>query len=145
VQHNCHLVKTTALTTLHKLTDLPHLPSVTCLVGRRPKYHPQASHLVGPHQRSHSYANSKVGFLRNNSRTFTKRLNFLLFLYLVSFFVFFFSILLISPSLFSYPYSYPLHFPSFSYATIHYSPSQLLFLPLLIHSLPHLHFPSILP
>jgi hypothetical protein len=48
----------------------------------------------------------------------------------------YFFVLLTLPSLFSYPYSYLLHFPSFSCATIHCSPSQLLFLPLLIHSLP---------
>jgi hypothetical protein len=47
-----------------------------------------------------------------------------------------FFVLLTLTSLFSYPYSYPLHFLSFSCATIHCSPSQLLFLPLLIHSLP---------
>jgi hypothetical protein len=43
--------------------------------------------------------------------------------------------LLTSPSLLSYPYSYPLHFPSFSCATIHCTTFQLLFLPLLIHYL----------
>jgi hypothetical protein len=36
----------------------------------------------------------------------------------------------------SYPYSYPLHFPSFSCTTIHCSLSQILFLPLLMHSVP---------
>jgi hypothetical protein len=50
-----------------------------------------------------------------------------------SFLSLFFSVLLTSPSLFSYLYSYPLHFPC---VTIHCSFSQLLFLPLLIHSLP---------
>jgi hypothetical protein len=50
--------------------------------------------------------------------------------------LYFFSVLLTSPSLFSYPYSYSLHFPSFTYDIVHCSPSQLLFLPLLIHSPP---------
>jgi hypothetical protein len=87
------------------------------------------------HQNSHLYANTRIGHLRNNFRTSTKRLKFLLFLYLVFFAVVFFSVLLISPSLFSYPYSYSLHFPSFSCTIIHCLPVQLLFLPLFIHSL----------
>jgi hypothetical protein len=82
--------------------------------------------------------NTRIGCQRNKSRTFTKRMKFLL-LYLL-----FFSVLLTSPSLFSYAYSYPLHFPSFSCATIYCSPSQLLLLPLLIHSLP-LSFPNLSP
>jgi hypothetical protein len=64
------------------------------------------------------------------------RLNFLLLLYL-----FFFFVLSTLTSLFSYPYSYPLHFLPFSFTTIYYSLSQLLFLPLLIHSFPRLHLP----
>jgi hypothetical protein len=52
------------------------------------------------------------------------RLNFLL-LNLI------FSVLLTSPSLFSYPFSYPLHFPYFSCATI--------------HRLPLLSFPNLSP
>jgi hypothetical protein len=59
--------------------------------------------------------------------------------YCFSTFFFFYSVLLTLSSLISYPYSYPLHFPSFSHTTIHCSPSQLLFLPLLIHSFPCLH------
>jgi hypothetical protein len=57
-----------------------------------------------------------------------------------SLFFFFIPILLTSPLLFSFPYSYSLHFPSFSCATIYCSPSQLLllFLHLLIYSFPHL-------
>jgi hypothetical protein len=54
----------------------------------------------------------------------------------------FFPVLLPSPSLFSCLYFYPLHFPSFSYATIHCSSSQLLFLLLLTHSLPIFISPS---
>jgi hypothetical protein len=89
----------------------------------------QTSHLVRTHQRSHLYTSTRIGCLRTKSRTFTKRLNFL-FLYL-----FFFSALT-SASLFSYRYSYPLHFPSFSCVTTHCPPSQLPFLLHLIHSLP---------
>jgi hypothetical protein len=48
------------------------------------KYYSQASHLVRPYQNSCLYTNTRIGHLRNNSRTFTKRLNLLLFLYLVS-------------------------------------------------------------
>jgi hypothetical protein len=51
---------------------------------------------------------------------------------------FLFPVLLTSSSLFSYPYSYPLHFPFFC-TTIHCSPSQILFLFLLIHSFSCLH------
>jgi hypothetical protein len=51
------------------------------------------------------------------------------------------------PLLFTSPYSYPLHFLSFSCAAIHCSPLQLPFLFLLIHSshyicLPLLSFPN---
>jgi hypothetical protein len=114
------------------------------------KYYSQANHLMSPHQSFYLYTNTRIGHLRNNSRTFTKRLNFLWLLNLVFFIVFLFLILifiipvvLTLPSLLSYPYSYPLHFLSFC-ATIHCSPSQLLFLPLPIHSFPYLHF-SLLP
>jgi hypothetical protein len=62
-------------------------------------------------------------------------LNLVFFVVFLSF-LFSFPVLLTSPSLFSYPYSFPLHFPPFSCVTIHCSPSQLLFLPLLIHSFP---------
>jgi hypothetical protein len=41
----------------------------------------------------------------------------------------YFSVLLTLPSLFSYPYSYPPHFPSFSCATIHCSPLNYSFFP----------------
>jgi hypothetical protein len=54
-----------------------------------------------------------------------------LFLFLFNFFL---SVLSTSPSLSSHPYSHPFHSPSFSSATIHCSPSQVLFLLLLIHS-----------
>jgi hypothetical protein len=64
------------------------------------------------------------------------RLNFLLLLYLFFFLNFLLFVLFTLTSLFSYSYSYPFHFPSFCCATIHCSPSQLLFLPLLIHAFP---------
>jgi hypothetical protein len=140
-------VKTTALTTLHNLAVLPHLTIPTNLVERRNQILPQRLHL---------HANTRIGHLRKNSRTFTKRLNFMWFLnlafFITSFLILIFIIpaLLTSPSLFSYPYSYPLHFPSFSCAIIHCSPSHLLFLPLLILFFPHLHlsllsFPTLSP
>jgi hypothetical protein len=50
--------------------------------------------------------------------------------YCVSFFlilIFIIPVLVTSSSLVSYPYSYPLHFPSFSCATIHCSPSNYSF------------------
>jgi hypothetical protein len=115
----------------------------TNLVDRRTKYYSQASHLVRPHQSFCLHTNTRIGHQTNSSRTFIKKLNFLWSLNLLFFIVSFFSllsflipVLLILPSLFSYPYSYPLHFPSFSYVAIYCSPSQLLFLPLLIHSFP---------
>jgi hypothetical protein len=60
----------------------------------------------------------------------------LLLLYLFFFLNFLLFVLFTLTSLFSYSYSYPFHFPSFCCATIHCSPSQLLFLPLLIHAFP---------
>jgi hypothetical protein len=71
---------------------------------------------------------------RNNFKTFTKQSE----LYVVGTpgFCLFFFVLLTLPSLFSYPYSYPLHVSCSSCATIHSSPSQLLVLLLLIHSVP---------
>jgi hypothetical protein len=143
-QCSCCLVKIIALTTLNKLAVLPHLKFQLILWAEGTKYYSQASHLVRPHQSFSLYANTRIGHLRNNSRIFTKRLKFLCFLKLVGFFnwvsffilIFIIPVLLTSPSLFSSPYSYPLYFPSFSCATIHCSPSQILFLPLLIHSLP---------
>jgi hypothetical protein len=107
----------------------------------RTKYYSQASHLVRQPQSFHLYTNTRIGHQRSNSKTFAKRLNFLWFLYLLFFLLCFFSsALLTSPSLFSYPYSYPLQLPSFSCATIHFSPSQLLFLLLLI-TFSHVHHP----
>jgi hypothetical protein len=90
------------------------------------------------HQHSHLDANTRFGSLRNNSRTFTNRLSFLLFCTWCSWV---FSILLTSSSLFSYPYSYSPSFSLNSCAKIHCSTSQLLFLILFIHSLPCLHLP----
>jgi hypothetical protein len=99
--------------------SLSHFTMPNNLVDRRTKYYSQASHLVRPHQSSCLCSNTWIGYLRNNSRTFTKRLNFLWFLNPVFFIVFFsFPVLLILSSLFSYPYSLPLHFPSFSCVTI---------------------------
>jgi hypothetical protein len=85
---------------------------------------------------------TSIGHLRNNSRTSINRLNFLWFLNLVFIVLsfFFIPVLLTPSSLFSYPYSYPLHSP-FSSATTHCSLSQLLFLPPLIHSFFCLHLP----
>jgi hypothetical protein len=63
--------------------------------------------------------------------------------FIVSFFflyIFIIHVFLTSSSLFSYPYSYPPRFP-FSCTTIHCSPSQLLFLPLLMHYFPRLYHP----
>jgi hypothetical protein len=118
--------------------------------------HLQTSHLVRPHQSFCLHANTRIGCLRNNSRTFTKKLNFSLFLYLVFFVVhmcvcvcvcvcvcFCVSVLLFSPSLLI-PILCP-YFPSFSCAIIHCSPSQLLSLPHLIHSLPSSSSPHLLP
>jgi hypothetical protein len=53
-QQSCCLVKTTVLTTLHKLAVLPHLTIPTNLVDRRTKYHSQASHWWD-HIRASSY------------------------------------------------------------------------------------------
>jgi hypothetical protein len=87
----------------------------------RTKYYSQASHMVRPHQSSHFYTNTQIGCIRNDFRTFTKRLNFLYFLYLV-FFVGFVCVcflciinftITIFLSLFSYPYSYLLNFLPF--------------------------------
>jgi hypothetical protein len=54
------------------------------------KYYSQACHLVRPHQSFHLYTNTSIEHLRNNSTTFTKRLNFLWFLNLVFYIVFYF-------------------------------------------------------
>jgi hypothetical protein len=125
--------KKIALTTQHELAVLHHLTIPTNFVDRRPKYYSQASYLLRPQQSFHLYANIRIVHIRNNSRNFIKRLNFLWFLnlvfFIVSFFLFFCPVLLTSPSLFSYHYSYPLHFPSFSCTTIHCSPSTTLSAP----------------
>jgi hypothetical protein len=85
-----------------------------------------------------------VGFLKNFFLVFFVCLfyygSFFIFIFIPIFFLFL-SILLTLPPSSSHPYCYPLHSPSFSYAKIHSSPSQLLFLPLLIHFL-HLPTPS---
>jgi hypothetical protein len=76
-------------------------------------------------------ANTRIECQRNKSRTFTKHTKH--FAAAVSGF---FSVLLTLSSLFSDHYPYLYQFPSFLCTKIHCSPSQLLFLPLLIHSLP---------
>jgi hypothetical protein len=48
-QCSCHLVKRTALTTLHELADLPHLPIATNLVNRRNKILLTSQSPVRPH------------------------------------------------------------------------------------------------
>jgi hypothetical protein len=138
---------------LHELAVLPHLTTPIHLVDRRSKYPSQASHLVRSHQIFHLDTITRILHLRNNSRTFINRVNFLwslnlvfvimfLFFLFLSFFLSFFIPALLTPSsLFCYPYSHSLHSPSFSCTIIHCSPSQLLFLPLLIHSFPCLHLP----
>jgi hypothetical protein len=74
------------------------------------KHYSKASYQVRPHQSFNLYANTRIGHLRNNFRTFTKKVNFLCSLnlaslYCVPFFILIFIIpvLLTSPSLFSYP------------------------------------------
>jgi hypothetical protein len=62
----------------------------------------------------------------------------LLWVFYFYFYSYFLSVLSTLPSLLSHPYSHHLHSPIFSCATIHGSPSQLLFLPI-IH---FLHLPS---
>jgi hypothetical protein len=132
---------TTALTTLHQLAVLPHLTIAINLVYRRNQILLTSSHLVRQHRSSRLYANTRIGHLRNNPRTFTK--NAELFVVSISdgFCCVFFCIInftiIIFLSLFLPP-----HFPSFSCTKIHCSPSQLLFLQLLIHSLPVFTSPS---
>jgi hypothetical protein len=81
-------MKTTALTSLQELEVLPHLTIPTNLVDRRTKYYSQHSLLVRTHQSFYLCTNTRFGHLRNNSSTFTKRLNFLWFLNLLFFIVF---------------------------------------------------------
>jgi hypothetical protein len=145
--HSCLLTKV-SLITLHELADSHHLPIATYLWTEGTKSYSQASHLMRPHQYSLLYANTRIRHLRNRYRTFTKKTELFVVpvpgvFCCVSFIrvFFFFSVLLTSPSLFSYPYTYPIHFPSFSCATIHCSLSQLLFLPLLIYCIPVFTYP----
>jgi hypothetical protein len=121
-------VKTTTV-----LTTLPE-PAVSYLISQLQlvvwregtKYYSQASHLVRPYQSSCLYANTKIGHQRNTFRTFTRQVKFLIVVVPCACFVLFSSVLLKISSLFSYPYSYPLHFPSFFFVIIYCSPSQLL-------------------
>jgi hypothetical protein len=88
---------------------------------------------------------SRIGHQRKKLQNFYQKTEpgsrtwcfLIVFLFLI--FIFIIPVLLTSPSLFFYPCSYPLLFPSFSWATIHCSISQLLFLPLHIYSVPNLH------
>jgi hypothetical protein len=107
-------------------------------VDRSSKYHTKASHLVRPHQHFCLNTNTRIGHLRNNSRTFINRLHFLWFLNLVFLLCFLFFVLF----LFLFLY-YQLHH---HYSIIHIltlfilprSPSQLHFL-LILYSFNCLH------
>jgi hypothetical protein len=68
------------------------------------------------------------------SKLLPSRLYIMLLAYLVFFFLCLFFVLLTLPSLFSYPFSYPLHVPCFSCAIIHSFSSQVLVLLLFINS-----------
>jgi hypothetical protein len=72
-QCSCCLVETIVLTTLHKLAVSPHLIIPANLVDKRTKYYSQDSYLVRPHWSFHLYTNTRIGHLRNNSRTYIKR------------------------------------------------------------------------
>jgi hypothetical protein len=147
-QCSCCLVKTTAaLTTLHKLSDFFHLTIATNLVDRKTNYYSQASHLVRPHQSFCLYNNTRIGHLRNNSKTFTKRLNFLCS-WTWYFLLCFFAVLLTSPSLFSYPCPFSsatiVHPPNYSFGSFSFILSPCLSLPsypppTCHHSTGHLH------
>jgi hypothetical protein len=60
-------------------------------VDRKSKYHSQASYLVRAHQSFQLNTNTRIGHLRNNFTMFINRLNFLWFLNLVFFILFFYS------------------------------------------------------
>jgi hypothetical protein len=124
----------TALTTLHKLAELPQLPIANCPTDRRNQILSTSLSPGETTSSSHLYANTSIGHLRNNSRTCTKQTE--LFVIPVTGVCSVFSVLLTLSSSFSYTCSYPLHFPSFSCAKIHCSASQLLFLLLLNYFLP---------
>jgi hypothetical protein len=68
-------------------------------VDRRNQIFLTSQYLVRPNKSSHLYTKTRIGHLSYNSRTFIKRLNFLLFLYLIFFVVceFLFFVLLTSP------------------------------------------------
>jgi hypothetical protein len=108
-KHSYQLGKLIALTTLHDLANLPHLTISNKLVEKGTKHYSQANHLVRPVRASAYMPIPGLVFL------------------------FFHSILSPLPSQSSHLYSYHFHSPSFSCAKIHCYPSQLLFLPLLIH------------
>jgi hypothetical protein len=77
-------VKTIAVTTLHELAVLAHLSSKKSCRQKKPNAtHKPVTWLVKPYQSFCVYANTRIGHLRNNSRTFTKRLIFLWFMNLV--------------------------------------------------------------
>jgi hypothetical protein len=139
----------TALTTLHELAVLSHLIIPANLVDRRNQILLTSQSLSEVTSELLLVCQYQDWTHKERLQNFYKRLNFLWFFNLMFFIVsflfliliFIIPILLTLPSLFSYSYSYPLHFPSFCCATIHCSPSQLLFLPLLTHSFPCLHLP----
>jgi hypothetical protein len=85
-QHSCWLLKT-SLTTLHELAILLYLTTPTNLMLDKMS---QAGHPVRPHQSFCLNTSTRIGHLRNNSRTFINRLNFLRFLKLGFFVVFLF-------------------------------------------------------
>jgi hypothetical protein len=85
-------------------------------MDRKSKYHSQGNRLVRPQQSFHLNTNTRIAHLRNNSRTYINRMNFLWLLNLVLFnlcffylsffpsFSYFIPVILNPLSLFSYPY-----------------------------------------
>jgi hypothetical protein len=124
-------VKTTALTTLHELADLSHLQIATNPVDGGNQILLTNQSPVTPHQSFCLYTNIRIENLRNNSRTLTKKLNFLLFLYLLFFifflWLFFFCIDFTNTIFLSLFLS--LHFPSFFCATSIVLPPNYSFCP----------------
>jgi hypothetical protein len=94
----------TAQITWHELAVLPHLTILTNLWTEGTKYYSQANHLVKTQQSFCLYASNRIGYIRKNSRTFTKILNVLWFLNLV------FSIMFLSFFNFNFYYSCIINF-----------------------------------
>jgi hypothetical protein len=121
------VVETTVLTTLHKLADILHLPVATNWVDRRNQML-LTSQLPGKitselpliHQYQDWMPKEQLQNFHQKTELFVVPL---LGVFCCFFFCVcvcgFFSVLLTSPLLFCYPYSYPLHFPYFSCTTIH--------------------------